>query len=209
MNETALLQFGNCVLSVVAAIFVLGANPKPAVRRVRWWLAVSMFLGAVMYFGQFAFALSNPLGSLTREQAFISQFFNLWSTFCLGVAVLSYYAWWHLRERTSAIMLALTLVAAAAFDLAFSGWYASSAVNFLLFGILAWSLRREDITSAMIFLAYACLQVPRKLGPAGHLEFDFSLLVATKFALISAIYKSFDALHEREIEAQSQDGATA
>jgi hypothetical protein len=208
MNELALLQFGNGVLSTVAAIFILGANQKLFVRRVCWWLAVSFFLAAMMYFGQFVFALNNPIGGLTRNQVFISLTFILSSTFCLGVAALSHYLRQRLRETTSAIVLVLVLVATAVFDIVFPGWYASSAVNFLLFGILAWSIRQEDITAAMVFLAYACLQVPRKLGAAGNLEFDFTLLVASKFALIGAIYKSLDVLHARK-ESQAQDESAA
>jgi hypothetical protein len=64
--------------------------------------------------------------------------------------------------------------------------------------------RSEDITAAMVFLAYACLQVPRKLGAGGNLEFDFTLLVTSKFALIGAIYKSLDVLHARK-EWPTQD----
>ncbi|HKQ06180.1 MAG TPA: hypothetical protein VJ464_13675 [Blastocatellia bacterium] len=209
MNEPALLQFGNGALSIVAAIFVLGANQKASVRRVRWWLALAILLGAAMYLAQFAFALNNPSAGLTRDQVYISLAFNLSSTFCMGIAVLSHYMRRRLRERTSAVVLVLVLAATAAFDLVFTGWYASSAVNFLLFGVLAWSVRNEDIASSMVFLAYACLQVPRKLGSAGHLEFDFGLLVVSKFALIGAIYKTLDALQARETESTAQDGTTA
>lgn len=199
MNEPALLQFGNCVLSILVAVFILGANQKQSVRRVRWWLALSFLMSAVMYFGQSVFALNNPDGGLTRGQAYISLAFNLSSTFCLGMAALSHYVRRCLGERTSAIALLFVLIITAVSDLAFPGWYASSAVNFLLFGILAWSIRHEDIAVGMVFLAYACLQVPRKLGAAGNLEFDFALLVASKFALIGAIYKSLDVLHVRKV----------
>ena len=100
-------------------------------------------------------------------------------------------------------MLVPVLIVATLFDLAVPGWYASSVVNFLLFGVLAWAVRNEDIAAAMIFLAYACLQVPRKVQTAGNLEFDFGLLVTSKFALIVAIYKSLDVLQARAMKSRA------
>jgi len=149
MNETALQQFSNSALSLIAVIFVLGANQNLITRRPRWWLAFSLLATATMYFSQFAFALSEPSGGLTRNQSFVLVTFNLVSTFCLGIAVLSHYKQPPHRERTSAIVLVPVLIAAAGFDLVFPGWYALSVVNFVLFGILAWELRHEDIATAM------------------------------------------------------------
>ena len=69
MSESALLQFGNAVLCVVMAVFVLGATEKPLTGRVRRWMGVSMLLTALMYFGRLVCALSEPRGGLTNSQA--------------------------------------------------------------------------------------------------------------------------------------------
>ena len=161
-----------------------------------------------MYFAQFRFAIANQSAYLTRGQTYVSLALSLISTLCFGLVVLSYFIRRGPRERTAILVLVPILAATAVVDLGLPGWYASATVSFVLFGLLAWTLRHEDIAVAMLFLAYACLQIPRNLGPDGALQFDFSLLAVSKFALVGAVYKSFGVLQSIQ-EKQTQEGDKA
>ena len=203
MTESALLQLGNGILSAVAAIFIFGARPQFPAKRASYWFAASVLMTAILYFSQFV-TLLNSQPYIPFHQVYFALILMALASLFLGVAVFSCYMPNPQQERTVFLLLSPVLLGTIAIDIYFPGWYSSATISFLLFTLLAWPIRKENITVAMVFLAYACLQVPRKVGDGGVLEFDFSLLVASKFALIGAAYKSFEVLQERESVSEGE-----
>ena len=206
LREAIFLNLANCLISAVAAAFALGRKPAPSVRKPSVWFATSWLLLAIAYAYKVAVFAVNVDPHMSDYQCVPFIFAHLASIFCVGVLAFVAFPRKHLAaERTLFTLLAgLTLVALIVdlFPLAppkdiLRHNIASVAAGVAAYAALSWFLRHDHIGSSMVFLAYACLQVPAVADSAGNVHFDFAVLVTAKVSAIGAMYKSFDVLQER------------
>lgn len=192
------IYLSNALLSGLGLAFAIGA---PAIAKFKptkkWWVLLwvgllgfylwSSYLSAVK---TFALLISMPLA-----------IFNGIST--AAVAMLYFHSRdkWRLNQRKSIIICwlvfvlvvlsgVLSLVINSPFEQYLVGPVAifGQIFSWIFFVLLAWNYREQHMTTTILLLAYANLQLPAVIVGKEGLGNDFTLLLAAKLSLIGAMY---------------------
>ena len=190
---------GNALLSGMGLAFALGA---PAISKFKpakkWWVVLwAGFLGFYLW--------SVLLSSVTAFGVLVSiplAIFNGISTAAAAMIYLHLRDGWRLNQRKSAVICGLvfalvllsgllSLIINYPFAKYLPAGLAAIPGQFLswvFFVLLAWNYRKQHMTTTILLLAYANLQLAAGIVGKEGWGNDFVLLLAAKLSLIGAMY---------------------
>jgi hypothetical protein len=185
---------GNSILSGMGLAFAIGAPVIVDFKRAKnWWILVwAALLG---------FYLSSipRIGSPNSNFILVSlpAIFNGVSTAASAMLYLHFRneGWPQTRKAVIVFFSAFLLVMLSSlFALMTDGpqsilaAFVGQILSWIFFVLIAWNYRKHHMTTTILLLAYANLQLPSGLvGKVGWGN-DFTLLLATKLSLIGAMY---------------------
>lgn len=184
----------NTLLSAIGLAFAIGAPATTEFRTAKkWWIVLWIGLAGFYLWSALLFATSTRSLSVLM----VTAIFNGISTSAAAMLYLHLRDNRQMKNRDTAFVFCSVFFLVVISSLLSSMTYnppwnfaglIGQVLSWVFFVLVAWTYRKKHMTTTILLLAYANLQLPAVLVGKEGWGNDFVLLLATKLSLIGAMY---------------------
>ena len=189
---------GNLLISFIGLFFVFGAPVLANYKRLKLWFSF-FWLGLVIYYfiRLFIVILEIDIGSIWLVLVILADL-------PIMALAIGYSLDIHKSKKSSDLIgyvYVVVFVFAWGYAICSGNNACSKLVTFSIFMVLAWSCRLKNINNSILWIFYACLNLPFRMfiadPPQGFGNTLFLLLLTSRLSLIGVMYKMLEVKASR------------